>query len=178
MRLSILILAVGLLFAGSANSQSIWKPEPKFSEPATPSASNKMSYRHSAGNVVTATDSILGAWRFGITVAPAGFTLDGVYHAGVGTSIGYQVQDYNFLTQKYTVKHSYNLVWVPLVTGQPITSINNFLMFGATYGFNNNLIQIGPFYYPPGKYQLPLQAQQKIASQIGVMAIIGINLNN
>jgi|SRR6185312_6085795 len=113
------------------------------------------------------TDSISKAWGIGLNATPAGFTFDGVYHIGAGTSVCYQVKDYNYGTQKTTVKRSFNFIWVPLVTGQPITSIKNFAMIGATYGFDNNLIQVGPFFYTPGL---------KLRNQIGIMGIIGLNL--
>jgi len=158
----ILIIIVSLFIGVCANSQSIFKREPKLKERLGLSL-----------GAAAQTDSVVKVWRFGVAVSPIGFTADGVYHGGAGTSIGYQVQDYNYATQTYTVKHSYNIVWVPLVTGQPITSINNFLMLGATYGFDNNLIQVGPFFYAPG-LNIP---GYKFTNIFGLMAIIGINLN-
>ena len=158
----LLIAIIALLIGTCANAQSIWRKEPKLKQP--------LGLKLGATAI---TDSIVRLWRFGVAVSPIGFTADGVYHGGAGTSIGYQVQDYNYATQTYTVKHSYNIVWVPLVTGQPITSINNFLMLGVTYGFDNNLIQLGPFFYAPA-LNIP---GYKFTNVLGLMAIIGINLN-
>lgn len=120
----------------------------------------------SAQTIVT-TDSVYNTWYAGLNVSPVGFTLDGAYHIGAAVSVGYKKVDYNYASKTSVVKHSFNFVYVPLVTGQPITSVKNFLMLGATYGFDNDLIQVGPFYYPPGT---------SFKNQIGIMFISGINL--
>jgi hypothetical protein len=158
-----LFLVIGACLAMPVNAQSILKPEPKLERPPT---ANAFLFYHAS--VLHPTDSIVKVWRFAVNISPVGFTGDGVYHAGAGTSLSYQVQDYNYASQKYTVLRSYNLVWIPLVTGRPITSVKDFAMIGATYGWNNNLMQVGPFFYPAGA---------KLRNQIGVMAIIGLNLN-
>jgi hypothetical protein len=114
---------------------------------------------------VTPTDSLSTGWAVNLNVLPVGFTFDGVYHLGAGTALSYQKKDYNYATKVTTVVRSYNFIYVPLVTGQPITSVRNFLMIGATYGFDHNLIQVGPFYYPPGL---------KLQNQFGLMGIIKV----
>lgn len=159
--------AMMLLIAMSSlwvTAQSPFKPEPKLGKPVEVVSGNRNIMRA----VLNPMDSIVQVFRFAVNIAPAGFTFDGVYHAAAGTEFGLQTQSYNYASQKYTVLHSYNIAWMPLVTGQPIKSIKDFSTIGLTYGFDKNLIKVGPFYNPQGA---------KLKNQLGVWAILGINLN-
>jgi hypothetical protein len=117
----------------------------------------------------TEPDSIHNVWRFGVTISPVGYTLAGVYQASAGVEFGYQHQDYSYATQTNRVLWSANGVWIPINTSTPITSIQQLESLGALFGFDNNLIQVGPFVNPnaPGPFK----------NKAGFWAVLGINLN-
>lgn len=168
------LLIAFLIFTGFfAKAQSPFKPEPKLA-PAKLSpdlyahAPDKGKYKVTRYGI-TSTDSILNVFRFGVVVSPVGYTFAGVYQASAGVEYGIQHQDYNYATQKYTVLWSANFVYVPISTAAQITSLQQFETVGALFGFDNNLIQLGPFYNPntPGAFK----------SKAGAWIVLGINLN-
>lgn len=159
--MKLLLIAALVLIAGYAKAQSPFRAQPKLApkEPANTFA-----------RVVNpSTDSIVNAYRFGVGVSPAGFTLAGVYQASAALEYGLQHQDYNYATKTYTVLWSANAVWIPINTAAKIQAIKDIASFGALFGIKNNLIQIGPFVNPnaPGAFK----------DKAGVWAVIGINLN-
>lgn len=157
---------------------SPFKPEPKFPAPSPFAVGNKMSYAKAAGGIgVTATDSLLNAWRFGAAISPAGFTLSGVYQAAAGLEFGLNHQDYNYASQSYTTLWSANIVWIPINTATPIKSIKSIkdiATFGALYGipkiklFGYNVVQVGPFYNTAGV--------GKFSDRAGFWVVANINL--
>jgi hypothetical protein len=150
---------VALLFIGTiVSAQSPFKSEPKLSHPIIGRFDRAINPK---------TDSIVNVYRFAVGISPAGFTFGGTYQAAAGLEYGIQHQDYNFATQKYTVLWSANGVWIPINTATKIQSIKDIATFGALVGFQNNLIQVGPFYNPNaiGK------------DRVGIWVVLGINLN-
>jgi hypothetical protein len=159
--MKLFLIAALLLIAAYANAQSPFRAEPKLA-PREPTNAF-------ARAVNPLTDSIVNAYRFGVGVSPAGFTLAGVYQASAALEYGLQHQDYNYATKTYTVLWSANVVWIPINTAAKIQSIKDISSFGALFGIKNNLIQLGPFINPnaPGTFK----------NKAGIWAVVGINLN-
>jgi hypothetical protein len=168
-----LILALGLLLSIGAKAQSPFKAEPKLALPQ-----HALRYDR-YGTVNPLTDSIVNAWRFGVAVSPVGVTFAGVYQASAGVEFEYEHQDYNYATQTYRVLWSGGVAWIPINTSTPITGINQLESIGALFGFDNDLIKVGPFYNPntPGPIVNGVQQPAGFKDRVGAWMAIGINLN-
>jgi hypothetical protein len=162
--LSILIICIGANAQSPFQSQPVLQPRnPNSLSLSAPSAISPLP-------TLSEPDSIVNAYRFGVAVSPAGYTLAGVYQAAAGISYGIQHQSYSYATQTYTVLWSASLVWIPINTATPINSLKDISSFGALFGIKNNLFNLGPFVNPntPGKFK----------DKVGIWATTSINLNN
>jgi hypothetical protein len=169
----LLITLIALFIYICVNAQSPFRAEPKLAYPVRADRFNKF------GAVNPLTDSIVNAVRFGVTVSPAGVTFAGVYQASAGIEIEYEHQDYNYATKTYKVLWSGGIVWIPINTSVPITGINQLESVGALFGFDNDLIKIGPFINPnaPGPITNGIQQPARFKDKAGLWVAIGINLN-
>lgn len=163
-----------LLLAGigmTAHGQSPFRPMPK-----VVTVQSAPAFRHSAAAVILA-DSFVNAWRFTANFSPGAYTINGTYQVLAGAEYGYQHQKWDYTTNKWKVVWSINGAWFPLNSaaftdslsqGNIKLTLKSLSTIGATFGFNNNLFQLGPMYNPnapPGK-------------RWGLLFSFGITLNN
>lgn len=170
-----LILLVGLILSAMS---SFGQYNPFVREPKLALPQRALRYDR-YGTVNPLTDSIVNAVRFGVAVSPAGVTFAGVYQASASVEIEYEHEDYNYATQTYKILWSGGLAWIPINTSTPITGIQQLESIGALFGFDNDLIKVGPFYNPntPGPIVNGVQQAAGLKDKAGFWMAIGINLN-